>query len=303
MNNISICIPTYKRPVMLKQLILSITNCRIDETLIRDVDIIVVDNDSDKTAEQTVNELSIEFLAIHKLHYYNYPVKGLANVRNELLKNALELSPDFIVFIDDDEYVTTEWLNELVKSIINNNADAVRGPVLAEIDDLVPEKIACWFKRENYPDNYQLDSFATGNLILRQSSIKKYNVWFDKRFNNSGAEDLYFGIQLMKNGATIYWSAKAIVYETIPEYRATVKWLFMRSYRGASTYTYLLKLEREYLKLLKKITISLVYILLGCCSVILVPLPIKKRYFGIFMISEGLGGISGLSNILMKEYN
>ena len=50
--------------------------------------------------------LKILALRIFKLHYHNYPIKGLSNVRNEIMEKALLLDPDFVVFVDDDEYVT-----------------------------------------------------------------------------------------------------------------------------------------------------------------------------------------------------
>ena len=52
--------------------------------------------------------------------------------RNELLNKALLFNPDFIIFIDDYEFVTPYWLIELLTTIINNNANATRGPVIAK---------------------------------------------------------------------------------------------------------------------------------------------------------------------------
>ena len=302
MNNIVIAIPTYKRPIMVRKLILSIADLKIDKTLIKSISIIVVDNDIERTAEETINKLIVETKGIYKLYYSNYAVKGLSNVRNELLRNSFELSPDFIVFIDDDEFVTREWLNELLKTIINNHADVARGPVFAELDNNIPDNIACWFKRENFPDNLKLNTLTTGNLILRTSSLKKFNVWFDNRFNKTGSEDSNFGIQLLKKGATIYWSAKAITYETIPEKRANIKWLINRSYRVASTYSYFLKLEKQYLNLLKKIIVSFIYVIIGFCALTLMLTPIKLKYWGILKLYEGLGGLSGLVGSLYNEY-
>ena len=287
---------------MVRKLILSIADLNIDKTLIKSVSIIVVDNDIDRSAEETINKLIIETEGIHKLYYSNYAVKGLSNVRNELLRKSFELTPDFIVFIDDDEFVSSEWLNELIKTITINNADVARGPAFAEMDNNVPDNIACWFKRENFPDNLKLNTLTTGNLILRTTSLQKFNVWFDNRFNKTGSEDSYFGIQLLKRGATIYWSAKAIIYETIPEKRANIKWLIIRSYRVASTYSYLLKLEKRYLKLSKKIIVSFIYVIFGFCALFLMLIPIKLKYWGILKLSEGIGGLSGLIGNLYNEY-
>ncbi|HXT85337.1 MAG TPA: glycosyltransferase, partial [Verrucomicrobiae bacterium] len=98
MNNISICIPTYKRPLMLSKLVLSILACNLNRSLIRDINIIIIDNDIDKTAEKIASELNDKTSAPYKFYYYQFPLKGLANVRNELIRNAFLVNADFIVF-------------------------------------------------------------------------------------------------------------------------------------------------------------------------------------------------------------
>lgn len=302
MNNIAICIPTYKRPEMLRKLILSIFECKIDTLLINDVKMIIVDNDIDKTGEVIVNEINNSFDNPHKLLYFNHPVKGLSNVRNEMLNKAFLHNPDFITFIDDDEFVTQNWLNELLNVIINNNADAARGPVFPTFTNETSKYISCLFPRENYKDNSQIFSFTTGNLILRRKSLEKYNVWFDNRFNDTGAEDAYFGIQMLKKGAKIYWAEKAMVYENIPKERANLKWLIKRRFRVASTYSHNLKLEKKYNLLTKKIIVSLTYIITGIIMMIFIIMPTKKKYWGIIKFYEGIGGFAGFFGIIHKEY-
>ena len=302
MFNIAICIPTYKRPLMLKKLILSIIDCKINKSLIKDIKIIVVDNDVAKTAELVINELKEKLCTKSEINYFNFPIKGLSNVRNESIKSALLLNPDFLVFVDDDEYVTSEWLNELVKTIIANKGDLTMGPVISIMGNKISDSISYWLQRPNYLNNTKLGFIRTGNLIINVKSLIKFEIWFDKRFNTTGGEDFYFGVQMINKGATVYWAAKAIVYEPVPESRANIKWLLKRIYREATTYTYILKLEKEYLRLMKKILVSLIYIITGIGAIILLILPIKKRYWGILTLTEGIGGLAGFFSILYNEY-
>jgi succinoglycan biosynthesis protein ExoM len=302
MYHIVISIPTYKRPLMLKRLITSIIDCKIDKSVIKDINVNIVDNDIDSTAEKTIIELADTFYDSLKLNYYKYTVKGLSNVRNELLRRAIEMKPDFIVFIDDDEYAAPGWLNELVYTIILNNGDMVRGPVIPVLDKKVKKAISYWFERPSYPNNFKMNSVAAGNLIIKLNSMLKYNVWFDNRFNITGSEDTYFGEQMISKGATVYWASNAIVYETIPEERAKLKWLLKRRLRVASTFTFRLKLGRKYFPLIKKTMVSVFYIVSGIVMMILVAAPIKIRYWGIIKFYEGIGGLSGLFNIIKKEY-
>lgn len=303
MYNVTICIPTYKRLEMLKQLIDSISHCKINTSLINKINIIVVDNDIDKTAKSTINKLKKEIIEFSVLHYYNYPIKGLSNVRNELLKRAFQFEPDFIIFIDDDEFVTENWLNELVKTITINKADAACGPVLAKVPKSVSNNMAFLFERNNYEDQENINDWFTGNLILRRTTLEKYNIWFDTRFNKTGGEDAFFGRQMSKKGATIFWAANAITYENIPIARTKIKWFIKRSFREASTYIFVLKIEKNYLQLIKKTGVSMLYIVIGLFSIIFFLLPRKViAYRGVRKLSLGLGGLAGLLNIQYKEY-
>jgi succinoglycan biosynthesis protein ExoM len=303
MNTVAICIPTYKRPLMLEHLLQTILNSEIDESQIKAVHIIVVDNDSHQTASRIVKKLANPLISNFSFQYHVYPVKGLSSVRNELIKKALEKKTDYIVFIDDDEFVTQEWLKELLKTILFTNADAVRGPVLPVITDFAQPNIWYWFKREKYENNSQLKSLATGNLMIKRTSFEKYNVWFDNRFNLSGSEDGYFGMQFLKKGAKIHWANKAIAYETIPESRLTLTWLVKRIYRTSSTYSYMLKLEHKYSLLSKKVIVSVIYVLLGIPTLLMMISKSKLKYWGILKMVEGIGGLMGIANKTYKEYD
>ena len=302
MNNIAVCIPTYKRIDMLNQLIDSIYNCNIETSLINNIDVLIVDNDAEKTAENLIVNLKKIEKKPFRLHYYSFSVKGLANVRNELIERALKFKPDFLVFIDDDEFVTSEWLNELVKTVVNNNADAARGPVYANITNTVSKSIAVLLERENYKNNSPVEKWTTGNLIIRRTSLEKSGVRFDSRFNSTGSEDTFFGREMTRKGATLFWAANAVTHEVIPEKRTNLNWFIKRAYRGAATYVFILKIEKDYFKIVNKIIVSIVYLLIGLASLILVVLPIKSKYWGILKMSDGVGALAGLFNFQYREY-
>ena len=79
-------------------------------------------------------------------------------------------------------------------------------------------------------------------------------------------------------------------------------WVIKRVYRGASTYTYMLKLEKRWGALTKKFFVSILYIFVGLLTAILIAVPFKKRYWGILKLVNGVGGITGLGNLLYNEY-
>lgn len=288
---------------LLKSLIISILKCNIDKSLIESVNIIVVDNDIDRSAEEIENELSGSMKDIYKLNYYNYPLKGLSNVRNELINKALLFNPDFIIFIDDDEYVSADWLNELVRVIVRNNGDMAIGPVVSVFDIKISRYLSWWFRRPEYEDNTRVRYIRTGNLIINVQSLLKYNIRFDNRFNSTGSEDTYFGVQMIKKGATVFWAANATTYEVVPASRISLKWLIKRKYRAATTVIFIRKLEKDYKGILRKTLGSFFYIISGIGALIMLMFPVTKKYWGLIKLSEGIGGLAGLFNFKYYEYS
>lgn len=287
---------------MLSKLILSIYSCQINKSLIKDVKIIVVDNDIDRTAENTVNELASRFTGNHRLTYHSYPVKGLSNVRNEIFRKASELDPDYIACIDDDEYPDSDWLNQLILTITRCEADIVMGPVIPEFESPVSPFIAYWFKYKDLENFKKIYFFWTGNFIICADFFLKHKIKFDNRFNITGSEDSYFGVKALKSGANICWSDKAVAFETIPQKRANLKWLIKRNFNHALNFTHILKLEKIWLRLIKKILISIAYLFAGFFALVFLIFPVKWKYWGILKISESIGGFAGLLSFQFQEY-
>ena len=302
MHHIAICIPTYRRPSMLQKLVLSIYALRVDEDLIRKISIVIVDNDAEQTAYNTVSNLRSD-AKLFDLRYHCNPVKGLVNVRNALIREALYLNPDFLAFIDDDQFVSSEWLSEMINTLVSTRGDLAIGPVIPVFEKRVPSWISCWFRHHQIRDQTPINFLETGNLTIRASYLEANpELRFDRRFNTTGAEDSYFGVQVIKKGTKIWWSAKAKTFETIPPQRAKINWLIRRSYRGANTFSFIILLEREYLKIAKKITINFIYFFIGTIALILTPLHIKYRYFGLLKLAESAGGFTGLFKLKYHEY-
>ena len=138
MYDVAVCIPTHQRPEMLKKTILSISQSNLTGSNIRKIDIIVVDNDAAGSAEKAVGELVDDIPEIYQLKYSIFPQKGLTNVRNELLRKALQLNPTHVVFIDDDEYASKDWLKELLGTLKRTNSDMAMGRIISVFNHEVP---------------------------------------------------------------------------------------------------------------------------------------------------------------------
>jgi|GEM_PF-3105272 len=289
---------------MLQKLIRSLYASQISEKLITSIDLVVVDNDIEKSALKMASELKSECPSRFTLNYYSYTEKGLSNVRNEILRIAHELSPEYIAFIDDDIFASEHWLENLIKTILNSGADMALGPTYPVFEETASKYVKGWFLYGKFENGEQLNElYGTGNLLMKTQFIREHNLLFDKRFNLSGGEDTYFGVQALEKGVKMIWSSNSVAYETIPPKKANLNWLIKRKYRSAGTYTYILKLRKKYLMLLKKAFLSIFYIVAGILTLPLTLIPFKNRYWSILKIAESLGALSGMANILYKEYS
>lgn len=224
---IAICICTYRRPEGLTHLLTKLQSLETTD----DVTIVIADNDHDR-------QEGIQVAEKHRSHC-RWPIvteavteQGISHSRNTASRLALEIAPDLIAFIDDDEWPEPHWLSELVRVQALHNADAVGGPTRPVFSDDVDEKI-----RNNpyygadlrLPDGSPCQLEAAGNFIIKASALRNAGpLYFHPDFALSGGEDLAFFTQLQQTQATMYWAANATVWETVPVERLSPTWLHRR---------------------------------------------------------------------------
>ena len=124
MNKITICIPTYKRPLMLKKLILSIIACNIDQSIMEEVSIIVVDN-----AKLYTDEARIKF-GTEDNGGLGYLITAVDTTTNTLTIEA----PGLANPIADDD-VVAPWLPTPV--ITGNMVSGVLGTATLDSSDIL----------------------------------------------------------------------------------------------------------------------------------------------------------------------
>ena len=139
---ISVCIITYKRPNGLSDLLESLVIQTLME--LRNVEIVVVDNDSKRSAESIIKEFITRNPDI-AVTYEVEPVQGIPQARNRSVKLA---KGKFIAFIDDDETADPAWLEVLFECMKKYGADAVFGPVTP----ILPPDCARWLRKGRFFD-------------------------------------------------------------------------------------------------------------------------------------------------------
>ncbi|MEE3342817.1 MAG: glycosyltransferase [Bacilli bacterium] len=136
-------------------------------------------------------------------------------------KAAMKSNADIIVFISQDiEIKDNNWLEELIKPIINNEAEACYSRQLTKYDNI--EK---YTRESNYPDKDFLKTkedinklglkaffFSDAASAIKTDIFKKLNGYDSKDLPTN--EDMYIAYKLITNGYRIKYCSKSIVYHS-----------------------------------------------------------------------------------------
>jgi glycosyltransferase involved in cell wall biosynthesis len=150
------------------------------------IEVIVVDNGSDENMQECVRKYSVELL-------YQTSQKSPYAARN----TGFDASKgDIIAFTDSNKTPSAEWIEEGVKSLINENADLVGGdiffplsksPSASEVfDSLYFNNNKILVQREN--------AAVTGNLLVKREVMEKIGP-FPSTF---------------RSGMDVWWTQKAV---------------------------------------------------------------------------------------------
>jgi len=243
-----ICICTYERPQGLRTLLDAVDRLRLSTLTRDDISLSIIDNSNGATAKAVFSDYAAHgrFCA----RFRHEPRKGLSNVRNAALEEALQTGAPFIAFIDDDEAPTAGWIEALCARARETGAGAVVGPVHAIFAQPPPAWIAAsGFYAKSLPSQGGLvkDGY-TSNCLLSRAAIETNNLRFDARFNEMGGEDTLFFHALLRSGCSIAWAADAIVTEYIPRQRMSAGWLLSRWYRTGAVEAALCAYDPDSLK-------------------------------------------------------
>lgn len=228
---IDICVITYKRPEKLASLLASLNEINRDQDW--KLKLIVVDNDMERSAEDTVK--SNESNSLFKMLYLVEHERGISEARNKALANV---TAQYLCFIDDDEVVSKDWLVNLVKTIHEYDADIVFGPVQRIINNNAPEwiKVNDIYKRIERPTGTPVEYGGTGNVLIKTSALGMPRELFDPGFSMTGGGDAEYFYRLYRKGRKLVWCDEALVTEDLPEGRATVKWFLLRRFRNGQAH-------------------------------------------------------------------
>ena len=151
MPKFSIIVPVYNVEKYIKKCLDS-----IESQTYKDYEVIVVNDGTKDNSMDIVNNYNVKII--------NQKNKGLSEARNEGVKKA---KGDYILFLDSDDYIEKDLLNELNKSL-TNNPDLVRFQIREVFED-------------NTKKDYNEEPFLNKDGVEAFSILCKYhfveNAW------------------------------------------------------------------------------------------------------------------------------
>jgi succinoglycan biosynthesis protein ExoM len=232
-DHISVCICTYKRPQLLKKLLLALEGQRTDELFTFSA--VVVDNDSAESAREMVT--LVKKVVKYRVEYYVEPRQNIALARNKAVLNA---QGDFIAMIDDDEFPCDGWLINLFKAFYDYKPDIVIGPIKPHFEQEPPRWLVKgrFCERASYGNGsiIKWDKARTGNVLLRKDIFEDGKNRFPAEYGRSGGEDIEFFRNLALQGRVIVWCEGAAVHEIVLPERLVRSYYLERNVRIGGLY-------------------------------------------------------------------
>ena len=255
-ERVIIAIPTYKRPRSLARLLDAVAGLKTGA----EISVLVADNDAD--AHQGF-DLCARLAASYRwpLRAVVEPARGIAQVRNRLVAEALKSDAQYIAMIDDDEWPQEDWIAEFLKTQHATGADVLQGSIL-----FVPNQDGSRSMPDIRHATGPIDlPQGAGNLLISRRVLEQTaSPWFDPAFALTGGEDQDFFMRLKRAGRRFGWADGARAWGDVAAVRHDLGWILRRAYsNGNSDMRVLLKhqpgialIVREGLKILGALLLS-----------------------------------------------
>lgn len=240
---INVCVCTYLRAKHLGECLASLVN-QVDPPKAT-YSITVIDNDKNQSAKPVVSNFQNKSKV--PLYYFCEENRGIPFARNRALDESLKLGADNIVFIDDDECASQDWLSTLYAySLSHSGSVVIHGRVIPRFPKGTSQHLREIFHtRKERLTGTRLQTCATDNVIFSTGILNEFKLHFDNSSPLSGGTDTKFFFEANRRGVPIYECAEAIVYETVFPSRLNMNWLMRRKYRAGITTAWRRMQERK----------------------------------------------------------
>lgn len=301
MLHVAVGVITFKRAAGLRKLLQHVAAQRPSADHPYRMTMIVVDNDEKQSARPITAEFGTN--PAFTMKYVSEPRLGIPVARNAAL-DAIPADADFFCFLDDDEFPSDVWLEELLRAQHKTQADCIHAVVEPVFEDPSREWIikSGVFDGPRRPDLAPIGEAASNNVMVRVSFLRQAGLRFDERMLVTGGSDYLFFRQGVERGMRTFWSAKAVVHEDIPPNRTTGKWLFQRNFRYGNTFAVAERILGGQKLLAKRVAIGGARVGLGVAMLPALPVSPYWGMRSLVHIVRGAGMVAGVLGHEVEEY-
>lgn len=232
-ERVLLAITTYRRPAGLARLLEAVACLRVPPGV--ELSVAVIDNSPEGGALDTLGRLAPRYRLPLQAHHQ--PRQGLARARNTALEAGLADGFGWLSFIDDDEVPGPGWLAAHWRALHERGADASLGAVHAAYLATPPGWVHAgrFLEIRGFADGARLRFGATSNILFSLYPVAERGLRFDPAYDLTGGEDTAFFDAYRRMSRGIVFCAAAVVHETVPPERATLRWLWRRWRRTGQT--------------------------------------------------------------------
>jgi succinoglycan biosynthesis protein ExoM len=294
-ERVTIAIPTYKRPGSLARLLDAIAQLQTGA----EISVLVADNDGE--AHQGF-DLCARLAASYRwpLRAVIEPARGIAQVRNRLVDEALKGDAQFIAMIDDDEWPQADWIAEFLKAQHATGADVLQGSILFVPGGDGPQPV---------PDIRHVTGLidlpqGAGNLLICRWVLEETSSpWFDPAFALTGGEDQDFFMRLKRAGRRFAWADEARAWGDIAAARHDLGWAIKRAYSNGNSDMRVLLKHRHGLALFAREGSKILGVLLLWLPLALIlALSPNHRRAPLVKFSRAAGKLTAMMGARYNEY-
>lgn len=301
---VTVAVLTYRRVELLPALLSELASQLGEIAPPQGSSVLVLDNDPQQSARAIVENLG------EPVRYVSEPIPGIAAARQK----ALDSTPDdhLLVFIDDDETPSPEWLSRMVGTwALYGMPAGVAGRVVPRYEVAPSAWIVAgaFFVRRSLPTGTPVSAAGAGNLLLDLRQLKQLGLRFDTSLGLRGGEDTLITRQLTRRGGRLIWCEEAQAADLVPASRANPRWVLRRAYSHGSAHAMAcIRLEERSLNKvvtrlrllfggIGRIPVGLVRHLFGRASG-----QLRHQARGLWLIWRGAGMVAGTLGSGWSEY-
>lgn len=208
---ISIIIPVYNA----EKYLLKCLNSVINQTY-NNLEIILVDDESTDNSSKIYNEIAKNDNRIKIFHQKN---KGVSSARNKGLANC---NGDYILFLDADDYLELNCIEECLKIINEYGVDIIKFNYIKELNfykraNTFSVVTNTYIEKEKYKTLIYPNVLSTFDFSNIWNCMIKKEIYHTNKFNKNitiGEDFLYF-LNCLKDSKSIYFLNKYLYHYTV----------------------------------------------------------------------------------------